>query len=333
MKTVFSNRELCHVFISQDQEHGRNPSESLYFSQDEIFSYGSHHLLGKIFESKKLLLVNQEGYSSTTCQHRSNLISAASHLKVLLVPYPNPSNIYCHEDNLKYIENRIIETFESILRARKIWGHYNIEAHYIAIENYNFYLKAFNLPNEPIETDSQHLRLLMQFNIETKKKMKINDSLKEERRQKRLDKLRELAPEAIEKWSNREELSQDQKDSIKGLTLLRVQDDSVKTSRGASVPLKQAIYFYRKLKESGDITGDKIGHFTVNRIENQTLKIGCHDIEIKEADRVLSKYLKIIESVRCNVGHFSPNEIANHSFEDMGIKLTSHEVVAISDLL
>ena len=78
MKKVFQNTsEVVHVFAQQTQSEGRNGTSSIYFRDNKIYSYGSHYLLGE-FINDETIIINDFGYSLTTSQHISELISATS---------------------------------------------------------------------------------------------------------------------------------------------------------------------------------------------------------------------------------------------------------------
>ena len=72
MKTVFTNNEIVHVFNEQNQNEGRTSNGSMYFYNNEIYSYGSHYLLGEFLDNNTIL-INDKGYSNTTSKHISLL--------------------------------------------------------------------------------------------------------------------------------------------------------------------------------------------------------------------------------------------------------------------
>lgn len=82
--------------------------------------------------------------------------------------------------------------------------------------------------------------------------------------------------------------------------LLRIQGDRVQTSRGAVVPLINARILLRMIEAGKDVIGERVGHFTVNNVENarlyegnsipkedKVITIGCHRILLSEARQVL----------------------------------------------
>jgi hypothetical protein len=79
MKTVFNNRELCHIFASQSQDEGRGSNMS--FRGDTLFSYSTAIFkIGK-FKGKQYLLVNSTSYSTTTSKHKSYAWSGLHHIE------------------------------------------------------------------------------------------------------------------------------------------------------------------------------------------------------------------------------------------------------------
>ena len=79
MKKVFPNTsEVIHVFAQQTQSQGTNPSRSIYFYDNEIYSYGSHYLLGE-YINYDTIIINDFGYSVTTSKHISELTQATNH--------------------------------------------------------------------------------------------------------------------------------------------------------------------------------------------------------------------------------------------------------------
>jgi hypothetical protein len=68
---------------------------------------------------------------------------------------------------------------------------------------------------------------------------------------------------------------------------LRVTKDgeNIETNEGAKVTMQEARILYKMIKAGKDIKGHKIGYYTVISI-NGSLKIGCHNIERNEINRI-----------------------------------------------
>lgn len=67
---------------------------------------------------------------------------------------------------------------------------------------------------------------------------------------------------------------------------LRVRGDNVETSRGASVPLSHAIRLYRFMKAIKQPWegAQRVGHFTLTSISDDTATIGCHKLHMSDMD-------------------------------------------------
>ena len=66
----------------------------------------------------------------------------------------------------------------------------------------------------------------------------------------------------------------------------------VETSQSIKIDLNDARKLYIAIKRNIDITGYKLGYYTVNSI-NGTLKVGCHNIDIKSVHSVGEQILNL----------------------------------------
>lgn len=76
--------------------------------------------------------------------------------------------------------------------------------------------------------------------------------------------------------------------------MLRVNGDTLETSQGAQVPLSQAKQLFQAMHTGQDLQGARIGHFTVNRYDAETLVVGCHNIPMTEIS-ALAQELGLIQ--------------------------------------
>lgn len=290
MKRVFSNSQCCHVFISQSQPDGRNSKSSIYFHGDTIWSYGSHYVMGKIY--KDVLLVNENAYSSATGGHRGHLVRAAEHLKVIYVPDPTNTD---SSANLEYLSRAALYSLTSIFTARFITS-WCIESLNENVKDHNDFIDCFNLDAEKIEIDQDTKDLIKEFkatrnnrNLELNATAHIREAA---RKQKELDALKVEIPIAIAKFKNSEQLDGTNRHVLRVINpILKIVDNEVVTSHGARVPLKEALSSYKKLVNKLDLKGERVGHFTINHVNDLTVRIGCHTIEIKELHDTFSNYL------------------------------------------
>lgn len=103
MKKVFSsNSQVCHVWAQQTQSEGR--TNSVFFRDTVIFSYGEHYPMAKIHKVKGQLfaLINSANYSVTTSQHKSDVRSALRGL----MPYFDSPDIYDTRAAIEWLDGQ-----------------------------------------------------------------------------------------------------------------------------------------------------------------------------------------------------------------------------------
>lgn len=298
MKTVFSsNSQLCHVWANQSQDRGK--ANNMFFEDNVVYSYGYHYPAGVIHNTKygAFALINSTFYSPTTSQHTSNA-SRACYGLMETFHVPNPHNPKGGAEALwEHVENHI----EYCLKTN------------IKIDSTEYLRSKFETLNRYIE-DANALRVLIglkpkQVPQKTRDKMLVN-------LEARLKRYRELnTPEMIAKrekakakrdarkaekeaLAQKEKIERFRKGEWAGYLnlpyeILRIQENTVKTSAGAEVPLDIARRMLM-LIENGQhekTIGKHIGHFTIDDfidIEGDTvIRIGCHSILLSEARSVL----------------------------------------------
>ena len=67
--------------------------------------------------------------------------------------------------------------------------------------------------------------------------------------------------------------------------MLRLTDDKVETTLGASVDADQARLLYGLIKSGSEVSDRIIGRYTVNSMSEGKLVIGCHTIPTEEIER------------------------------------------------
>jgi hypothetical protein len=295
VKTVFNNDQLAHVFIAQSQPEGRNPGSSMYFHGEKIYSYGSHYLLAQIYKAKgkRVVLLNSDRYSNATAKHRS-AVSRAARDNLKLYSVSDPSN---PRASAKDWQAELGEEYFKEFSAIKPSRYSSAKSFEGSVQEYNDFCDLFDLKTLKIKFTALHRTLLE----EKYQLLKYRESLrntpealakKEAEREKREEREARLRvakqSEAIQIWKNGGSLRSD----IQSLRpqLIRVKGSSVETSGGASVPLDQALTLLSKVKRGVVKEGERIGHFTFNSIENGCVRIGCHTIDINEAETVLNEF-------------------------------------------
>jgi hypothetical protein len=75
---------------------------------------------------------------------------------------------------------------------------------------------------------------------------------------------------------------------------LRMSSDgsTIQTTRGASVPVGDAIVLWEAIQEGRDVKGMKVGSFTCISVLNGIIKIGCHEIPMHVAAHFMTRMME-----------------------------------------
>lgn len=298
MKTVFTGQQVCHVWAQQNQPEGRNSTKTVFFDGPSIYSYGRHFEMARFVDD--VVLLNCARYSVTTSKHQSWVRHAINHHTVFEVP-----SMFNHSANVAYLIDQAKERYDKASRARKTTD-WLLERAEFYIQQVNGYLSTFCAP---VPTD--HLELwhalrdgtYLDGEVQAELLRKAKEAQAKEREADRQRELKRAAEEreSLEKWMQGE--TQGYRYFTE--TRLRVKDNEVQTSRGASVPLIEAKKLYRALQAKLNVQGQRIGHFTVNRIEEGNIVIGCHTIPLSEIERIAPEVMAYTSSE--SVLECSPN--------------------------
>lgn len=296
MRKVFNNRQVTHVWAQQTQSEGRGPS--IFFRDTEIFSYGTHYLAGKIYtnkKGKKFALINSHNYSRTTTKHLSYIRSAVSGLMSYFC-VERPGDL---KGAVKQLDENIDSTVALYMKRVKITSReditWRIDQVRDAFNEANQLRKLLGLKEKPdsvyskkVAPLSKHLHeRLAAWNANNTPEKLAKKAAEKAKREAELAKIQEAKQaELIQRFRNGENVYPQTK-----YKLLRIQGDKVVTSGGAEVPLSDALAGLASLRNKFITKGFPIGQFAFETIENNIIKIGCHYIEMKEAENVLGGLL------------------------------------------
>tara|TARA_R110002073_G_scaffold91354_1_gene215089 strand:- start:315 stop:1175 length:861 start_codon:yes stop_codon:yes gene_type:complete len=284
MKKVFQNTsETIHVFAQQTQSEGRNSSSSVYFRENKIYSYGSHYLLGE-FISPETIIINDFGYSVSTSKHISELKQATYHKE----------RFFTSSICIKSVENDIKGNLKRLINARKPELYINTILQAIGcIHMWAAYCKENKFINEyrlmPSNTRLKKLQKISRDLLTPDYLAKIKAKGKTDSIKLKAKNKKELKIKLIE--FNTYKIS---RFNIGDFDYLRLSENGlfVETSQNIKIDLNDARKLYIAIKRNIDITGYKIGYYTVNSI-NGTLKVGCHNIDIKSVHSVGEQILNL----------------------------------------
>ncbi|MFN9108556.1 MAG: hypothetical protein ACK5XN_00540 [Bacteroidota bacterium] len=298
MKTKFNNPELTHVWANQTQSNGKG--SSMFFENESIYSYGYHFKIAQIvdFDNRKAVLFNNKSYSNTTNKHQSLVKrSIPSHYPIFNVVY-FPSDLQCitaHRDNLaEYIKHA--ETHrENTKTARKLKeANLNMVNYYL--NNFKNYCKFFNISDlSKLTFSSLHgLSIEERYNslVLWADEYLNSDIYKNWLIKKAEDEKKQEEKRLIEKAEQIQKFREFKVSCVWGIgtNLLRFnkETDEIETSGGVKMPKNIFFDAYQRLKNNTLSIGQHIGSYRFNGSDNNILMIGCHKIDIKEVEAVVS---------------------------------------------
>lgn len=289
MKTVFkSSHDVIHVFAQRTQNEGR--CSNVYFYGDNIYSYGSHYLLGEFmenYEGKRCIWINDDGYSNTTRNHISELRDATSHYQQFIKS----------ETNIFRVHSRLEDISKLLPRARQKKESYRREAENLW-KSYCLYNEWFPITLSDALLSLTHENIISLLGVIRGSISADDHSLGAMERQRVAHK--KAADAKIE--ANKKRLSDfntykvTKTGKINGEDFLRISKDKgfVETTQGIRIPVRNAAILYKAIVSGVDIKGMTIkgehSDYTVQSI-NGVLTIGCHTINIKSVHKTGKKIL------------------------------------------
>jgi hypothetical protein len=190
-----------------------------------------------------------------------------------------------HADNLKYLRDQLSEALAKVKTARKnkSWAIRHAEDCVRAGNEYARFFSlrsAFALP----DLDAERAKAAEYERREAERQAERQQQAEIRRQQER-----EKAQETLQKWLAGEAVSLPY--WLFDEVYLRVKNDVVETSKGASVPLSHAIRLLPHIRSGKAFlrngTTLRVGHFQVDAIDEAgNLTAGCHRISRQELDRI-----------------------------------------------
>jgi len=316
MKIVNNSTQVIHLFANQVQSEARTPSSpyggsSLYFEGESIFSYGSHYKLGLHLKGRAIL-INTLGYSVTTSKQISQLSQGARHLNtfysesvfidsvlakveslLLLIPRARKNKLrYLNEikglcASFNDFQNHLIQHKITFIR----WSKGERKKVLIDKRSKEFKRLAYILAN--LE-NSDLLEQEAQRQNEQAKQKKQAKAIKDTQnfREGKTNFVR-LTFDLL-RLETREHPTPINNEKGDIIEVANVTTLSVRTSQGLKIDINEArklLYILEANKYHTPtlntlLKGEKIGFYTIDKVEKNALFIGCHTIQFKEVQRV-----------------------------------------------
>lgn len=275
MKTVFNNSELCHVYNQQSQPTGRG--NSMYFNGPSLYSYGEHFKICEFVEhnGKRALMFTLREYSNTTSKHKSYAFRACRDREIIYCYYPGSA----YHDNFLRWGDRFRDIKNKLPKARKLSKYYQeLQIIYNQAKIYADFLEI-ELPEylEEIQTILNNPEAIE----------KIRKQQQQEAAQKEAATIARQSRERREAAEQAREFLKGERSRVSAgeLDFLRVQfiegsllteNSYILTSQGVKIPYNVARQFYQAIKYNQVKIGDKLEQFTVNKLDDKFINIGCH---------------------------------------------------------
>ena len=278
MKKVFSNSsDVIHLYAQRTQSEAR--CSNVFFDGNSVYSYGRHYEMARFLDDQNIL-INNRGYSVTTSKHISDVTYATRQFKQWFTMNTEP-DLVCSQ--LKQLKRKLAKARKPALyisEAVDLIAKFNQWLQFTGKLNINTELKEliefFNLDGsqlaDKIKDYGSELR-----KIEADKK----------------DRQRELFESFKNAFMNYEPYQQLKSAANSQYDLVRLSESGfmLETSQSVKVPLNDAVKLYKALKAGIDIVGQRIDHYQIKSVENNVIKIGCHNILLSQFAEALKHEL------------------------------------------
>lgn len=295
MRTVFSSHsEAAHIWASQSQYEGR--ASRVFFEGEIIYSYGRHFPVARFApEYGDIVLFTNQGYSSSTGKHKT-LIRGA-------IP-GNYDVIYC-DDPTRSIEHNLGRWQQTAERLRRDFAAktHKISRGNLAVEIFKtcesaiIYCMALKIeaPQWTNESDAEMAARDYVYELAKAREIKTAARRAENERIFKLE-----AAERLTLWQSGANVSTNNFGYCD--TLLRLKNDQVQTSRGANIPVADALALWPLLaraRQSGKkleagLREIHLGAYRFNSFDGQTLIVGCHSIAWDQIEK-MAEQLNLLE--------------------------------------
>ncbi len=287
MKTVFSSHSECaHIWASQSQAQGR--ASRVFFEGQLIYSYGYHFPVARFApEYGNIVLFTSRGYSSSTGKHKTLIRSAI----------PSGFNVVYCDDPSKGAEHNLDKW-----RAAVEWMRRDFAAKTHKISRGNLAVEIFKNCESAIVYCMALKIAAPEWTNESNDEMAARDYVYELAKAREIKKAaaraeyeKQMGLEAAERmalWAIGENVYSGGFQYLP--TALRIKGESIQTSRGANIPVADAIKLWPLLlraKQSGKtleagLHSINLGAYRFNSFDGHILIVGCHQIAWNEIEKM-----------------------------------------------
>lgn len=286
-RVLKNNSEVAHVWAQQKQDTGE--ASHLFFEGPSIYSYGRHFEIAR-FVTPDVVLFNSRSYSVSTSRHQGISRSAVSHKETFTVP-----SMTDHTKNVQHLISEINEEASKFSRCRS-GVTYRIEKIHEMIKELSEYSEIFKESIAPELTRAVsamwanvgHYPTGLEVEKARIREKNYDASCTESRRRRQEREGIARRARAIEDEKHLAEWKAGASYYLNSIdpVCLRVKDDAVETTRGASVPLSFCRRFWDKFTRGENVDGLTMGHYSIGGIDGEIMTAGCHRIPLAEIRRI-----------------------------------------------
>lgn len=284
-------RAVCHAFANNESLNGQ--SSNIFFSGTKAYSYGSHYVLAEKFNN--YTVINDKGYSSSTSKHINYMFSALQGQKTFdtteIVPELVYNSLVSNIDKLKrsYKPETYIGFIQMYLSSYFDFWEKDEYRNITSICGYNCMSEKDGILYKDLIRDIANNYPTNKDDIKTffaekeKREKELRDKIDAKNKEKHLQSIKDFMAYKCYSVAYRPQNFEE---------ILRISKDGlfIETSASARVNIKSALTLYKMIVAKKDIKGYQIDHYTVISI-NGTLKIGCHNIDMKYVHKIGKKLL------------------------------------------
>jgi len=180
MKHVYNNSELAHVWVHDWRRlgNGRNSTDSFYFQQNTIYSYGPHFPIARIVDMPNgdtVALFTTDTYGNTTAKHIGNTYSALQgNMPIYRVDNVKPNSEREHLGNWRGLRSELNAVRNRIRQAKTISDHdinYAVEK----ANHANEYAERFGITDRLEETEYPLIAYTEAERLRFTEKQRVNE--------------------------------------------------------------------------------------------------------------------------------------------------------------
>ena len=301
-KNVYKTAEIPHLWFHKTQQSARNHGGNLFFDGDTIYSYGYHFQIARHVTNERgeaAVIFNSASDSSTTAQHKNDVRRAIPNGYPVFSFDAGRRTDLCVNSCLRIMQREFDTALSNLKSAKsKPSKACKYKEFLIARSSLRNLLAFFGQEYEHLrqvltQSEEADYRQMCDEHDNKVSTARINRNARREeefiawQEQRDADAKLTIA-ERIEAWRNGKHTHL----PYNTPTMVRINGDTVETSRGATFPLAHAVkglplvmaiingsMEYQR-KESDPII--RLGHYSIDSIGNDVLTAGCHVITYDE---------------------------------------------------